>query len=54
MQAVLSFHFGTNGVRVGVFGIDSHLAATVCEVDYPTRLIQPNPAAGCSSPGHGR
>lgn len=44
MQAVLSLDFGTNGVRAGVFDLDSHRAAAVCEVDYPTRLIPPNRA----------
>lgn len=44
MQAVLSLDFGTNGVRAGVFALESRQLASVCEIGYPTRLIPPNRA----------
>ena len=44
MQAVLSLDFGTNGVRAGVFAVESRQAAAIGEVAYPTRLIPPNRA----------
>lgn len=44
MQAVLSLDFGTNGVRAGVFALESRQAASVCEIGYATRLIPPNRA----------
>jgi ribulose kinase len=44
MQAVLSLDLGTNGVRAGVFALESRQAVAVGEAGYPTRLIPPNRA----------
>jgi ribulose kinase len=44
MGALLTLDFGTNGVRAGVFDVDSHAMTAMSEAPYPTRFLPPDRA----------